>query len=116
MKKPDWRKWIKDDKECKLWLDSYIKKGMLAKSKMEEKLYFAKSEHNLNFANWLGGKQEELKKLFDEALITVERNVNFDGKTFFVRFPKEITQKWDKGSHAHIKVLGPSEYLVKIEA
>lgn len=57
-----------------------------------------------------------MQKLFDEELITVERNVNFDGKTFFVRFPKEITQKWDKGSHAHIKVLGPSEYLVKIEA
>ena len=57
----------------------------------------------------------QIQKLLDEKLMTVERSVNFDGKTFFVRFPKEITQTWEKGSHAHIKVLGPSEYLVKVE-
>ncbi len=57
-----------------------------------------------------------IQRLFDDDLITLERSVNFDGKTFFVRFPKEITQKWVKKSHAHIKVLGPSEYLIKVEA
>ncbi|MEK6903931.1 MAG: hypothetical protein AABW64_04790 [Nanoarchaeota archaeon] len=57
-----------------------------------------------------------IQKLLNEDLITVERSVNFDGKTFFVRFPKEMTQKWEKGSHAHIKVLGPAEYLIKVES
>jgi uncharacterized protein (UPF0332 family) len=67
VKKPDWRKWMGNKEECKLWLDNYIKKGMLVRSKREEKLYFGKSEHNLNFANWLNGKQGELKRLFDET-------------------------------------------------
>ena len=57
-----------------------------------------------------------IQKLLDENLITLERSVNFDGKTFFVRFPREITKRWIKGSHAHIKVLSPDEYLIKVEA
>jgi hypothetical protein len=57
-----------------------------------------------------------IQKLLDETVMAVERSVNFDGKTFFVRFPKEITQNWEKGSHAHIKILGPAEYLIKVES
>ena len=57
-----------------------------------------------------------IQKMLDEKLITLERSVNFDGKAFFVRFPSEITKQWQKGSHAHIKVLSPDEYLVKVEA
>ena len=66
MKKPDWRIWIRNKEECRIWLESYVKKKMLIKNKREEKLYFNKSEHNLNFANWLNEKQDELKKLFDD--------------------------------------------------
>lgn len=57
-----------------------------------------------------------IEKLFNNQLIDLERSVNFDGKTFFVRFPKELTRQWKKRSHAHIKVLGPDEYLVKVES
>jgi len=56
-----------------------------------------------------------IQKLLDENLIILERSVNFDGKTFFVRFPSQITKNWKKGSHAHIKILGPDEYLIKVE-
>ncbi len=58
-KKPDWRLWLKDKKECKDWLDIYIKKGILEKKKDEYRLYFNKSEHNLNLANWLNNKHED---------------------------------------------------------
>ena len=68
MKKPDWREWIKNQQECRFWLDNYVKKGMLIKSKREENLYFKKSEHNLNFANWLKDKPiEKLRRLFDDS-------------------------------------------------
>lgn len=67
MKKPDWNKWVNDKQECKLWLDNYLKKKMLIKTKNEEKHFFNKSEHNLNFASWLNEKQNELKDLFDDS-------------------------------------------------
>ena len=53
MKKPDWKIWMKNKEECKFWLDSYIKKEILKKSKDESRLYLKKTNHNLNLANWL---------------------------------------------------------------
>ncbi|MFH2028660.1 MAG: HEPN domain-containing protein [Nanoarchaeota archaeon] len=67
MKKPDWKKWVSDKKDCKIWLDHYLDKKMLIKRKKEDKLFFAKSEHNLNFANWVVSKQPELKGLFNDS-------------------------------------------------
>lgn len=55
-----------------------------------------------------------IEKILDNKLISIERNVNFDGKTFFVRFPVEITKKWHKGVRADIKLLSPEEFFVKI--
>ncbi|MBD3248743.1 hypothetical protein GF336_01740 [Candidatus Woesearchaeota archaeon] len=66
MKKPNWRKWIKNKEDCKNWLDSYLKKEMIAESDKEKKMYYNKSMHNLNLANWLNEKQDVLKELFDE--------------------------------------------------
>ena len=56
-----------------------------------------------------------VEKLLDEKLISIERNVNYDGKTFFVRFPIEITKKWHKGIHAYITLLSPEEFFIKIK-
>jgi hypothetical protein len=56
-----------------------------------------------------------IEKILDEKLISIERNVNYDGKTFFVRFPVEVTKKWHKGAHADIKLLSPEEFFIKIK-
>ena len=65
MKKPEWKTWINDKTECKIWLDNYIKKGMLRKSPDESRLYIRKSDHNLNLANWLKEKhKDEISELF----------------------------------------------------
>lgn len=53
MKRPDWKLWLKDRKECKLWLDSYIGKRILKKSSDESKLHLKRTDHNVTFANWI---------------------------------------------------------------
>lgn len=65
MKKPDWKLWMKDKKECKLWLNNYIKKGILKKTKNESKLYLRKTNHNLNLANWLLEKHKNKIDIFE---------------------------------------------------
>ncbi len=67
MKSPDWRVWMKDEKECESWLISYIRKKILRKSKDESQLYLKKTDHNLNFANWVLDKHDdEIPKIFNE--------------------------------------------------
>ncbi len=66
MKKPDWKFWLKDKKECKLWLDNYIKKGILRKSSDESLLHLRKTDHNLNFANWTFEKHKKKVEIFEE--------------------------------------------------
>lgn len=66
MRKPDWKIWIKNKKKCKIWLDNYIKKGVLKKSKNESRLYLKKTDHNLNFANWLFEKHKDKTDIFEE--------------------------------------------------
>jgi len=67
MKKPDWREWVKDKKECKKWLASYIKRKVLKKGNDDSKLYLAKSDHNLNLANWIYDKHgEEIPEFFGD--------------------------------------------------
>lgn len=65
--KPNWKLWLMDKKECKIWLDIYVKKKILEKKKDESILYFNKAEHNLNLANWLDDKHEdEIPEAFGE--------------------------------------------------
>lgn len=54
-------------------------------------------------------------KILDDKLISIERNVNYDGKTFFVRFPIEVTKNWHKGAYADIKLLNSEEFFIKIK-
>ncbi len=39
MKKPDWKIWINNKDECKLWIDKYIRLGVLRKSADDSRLY-----------------------------------------------------------------------------
>ena len=68
MKKPNWKFWLKDKKECKFWLDNYIKKKMLKKSSDESRLHLKRTDHNLIFANWILEKhKDEIPEVFDGA-------------------------------------------------
>ena len=65
MKKPNWRTWLKNKKECKIWLDNYIKKEILRKSADESRLHLKKTDHNLDFANWIAEKhKDEIPEMF----------------------------------------------------
>ena len=59
MKKPNWKKWVENKKECKLWLAEYLKKEILKKSIDDSKLHLRKTDHNLNFANWIFEKHRD---------------------------------------------------------
>jgi len=59
MKRPNWKLWLKDKKECKFWLDSYIRKEILKKTKDESRLHIRKTDHNLVFANWIIEKHKD---------------------------------------------------------
>ncbi len=65
MKRPDWKLWLKNEKECKFWLDSYIRKNILKKSSDESRLYLRRTDHNLIFANWIMEKhKDEIPEVF----------------------------------------------------
>ena len=67
MKRPNWKLWLKDEKECKSWLDNYIKKKILKKVSDESKLHIKRTDHNLTFANWIIEKhKDEIPKVFGE--------------------------------------------------
>lgn len=67
MRKPDWKLWLKDKKECKFWLDGYARKKILRKSYNESKLHLKRTDHNLTFANWILEKHNgEIPEVFGE--------------------------------------------------
>lgn len=67
MRKPDWKLWLKDKRECKFWLDSYIKKKILKKVSDESKLHIKRTDRNLIFANWIIEKhKDEIPEVFGE--------------------------------------------------
>ena len=56
-----------------------------------------------------------MKKLLEDKLITIERNMNFDGKTYFFRFPKELTHDLHKDDLVDIKLLTPDGKMFLVE-
>jgi hypothetical protein len=56
-----------------------------------------------------------LQKIMDDKLVTMERSLNFDGKTFFFRFPKELTATWGRSNCVDIKLLSPEKFLVEVK-
>ena len=56
-----------------------------------------------------------LEMLLEGKAPTMERSLNYDGKTYFVRFPKDLTGSWNKGKKkATITMLTPEKYFVEI--
>ncbi len=56
-----------------------------------------------------------MKRFIDDDLITIERNMNFDGKTYFFRLPKELTKNLHKDDMADIKLLSPAGNMFLVE-
>lgn len=56
-----------------------------------------------------------MKKLLTENLITIERNMNFDGKTYFFRFPKELNSNLHKEDLVDIKLLSTDGRMFLVE-
>ena len=55
------------------------------------------------------------KGLLEDNLITIERSMNYDGKTFFFRFPKELTKNLHKDDLVDIKLLSPEGKMFLVE-
>lgn len=58
---------MRDSEKCKAWLDTYLEKGMLRKSRDESRLYLRKTNHNVEFANWIAEQHTDaIPKIFGE--------------------------------------------------
>lgn len=57
-RKPDWRQWLLDERECQDWLNHYLARNMLRKSKDEASLYIERAQDNFAFAQWVMNKNE----------------------------------------------------------
>jgi len=56
-----------------------------------------------------------IKNILKDDLITIERNMNYDGKTFFFRFPKELNSNLHKKDLVDIKLLSTTGNLFLVE-
>ena len=56
-----------------------------------------------------------MKKLLEEDPITMERGMNFDGKTYLFRFPKELTNNLHKEDLVDIKLLSTDGRMFLVE-
>src|SRR3989344_7087270 len=56
-----------------------------------------------------------IKQLLNENLITLERSMYYDGKTFFFRFPKELTNNLHKEDLVDIKLLSTDGRMFLVE-
>ncbi len=62
---PDWRIWIKDERECKEWLEQYLRRQVLRAETRKPEDFLKKAEHNLSFSNWLIDKhKDEIPRIF----------------------------------------------------
>lgn len=55
-----------------------------------------------------------IEKILLDDVLTIRRSINYDGKMYFLRFPKEITKKWKKGIHADIKPIDTNKFVIEI--
>jgi uncharacterized protein (UPF0332 family) len=53
MKKPDWKAWLRDRKECRTWYEYYKSHKMIRKTALKPDSYMKKAVHNMDFANWV---------------------------------------------------------------
>ncbi|MBI4140400.1 hypothetical protein HY485_01040 [Candidatus Woesearchaeota archaeon] len=50
----------------------------------------------------------------DNAKIKFERAMNYDGKSFFIRFPQELTAGWDKDMVTEIMPITNNELVIHV--
>jgi len=55
------------------------------------------------------------EKMLREDVLCMERSLNYDGKMFFLRFPKELTKNWRKGENACIKMIDTKRFIVEVK-
>ena len=56
-----------------------------------------------------------IQKLLEDNAKVMKRSLNFDGKMFFIRFPKELTGRWKKGQHADIKFVDSNRFIIEVK-
>ena len=56
----------------------------------------------------------EFENILKEKTVKFERALNFDGQSFFVRFPAEITKDWGKNLKIEIKALSSTDFFVHV--
>jgi|SRR3989344_2059262 len=73
--------------------------------------------------DYLDSKQAErlemiwtFEKLMKNSLLSMKRSLNYDGKMFFLRFPKELTKDWKKGLEAEMKIIDKNKILIEVKA
>lgn len=54
------------------------------------------------------------EKLCKDDVFSMNRSINFDGKMFFIRFPKEFTKNWKKQETARIKAIDAKRFVVEV--
>ena len=56
-----------------------------------------------------------VEMLLKKKHVSMKRSLNYDGKMFFLRIPKEVTKDWKKGQTADITFLSNKKFLVEVE-
>jgi transcription initiation factor TFIIIB Brf1 subunit/transcription initiation factor TFIIB len=64
MRKPDWRVWLENKKECKKRYNFYLKKKILRAQPIKPEDYLRKALHNLDFANWVYENITQKSKIY----------------------------------------------------
>jgi len=63
-------------------------------------------------------KMQELLLLIsamkDKSKVKFERAINYDGRSFFIRFPKEITESWSKNMITEIMPITNNELIIHV--
>ncbi|MEM3126883.1 MAG: hypothetical protein QW331_02350 [Candidatus Woesearchaeota archaeon] len=56
----------------------------------------------------------DFQKVLSRKTIDFERALNFDGQSFFIRFPNSITKSWTRGAKADLKALSGTDFLIHV--
>ncbi len=50
----------------------------------------------------------------DKTKVKFERAINYDGRSFFIRFPKELTENWKKNMTTEIMPINNNEMIIHV--
>tara|TARA_Y100000310_G_C20302465_1_gene632452 strand:- start:44 stop:415 length:372 start_codon:yes stop_codon:yes gene_type:complete len=55
------------------------------------------------------------EKLLRDDVLSMKRSINYDGKMYFLRFPKELSRKFNKTDQAEIKVIDTKKFIIEVK-